>query len=74
MSHLLDVRGLQCPLPVLRTRKKLLEVAPGEILTVLATDPASRIDMRAFCNEAELELIGASEAAGVFRYEIRQRA
>ena len=45
----LDARGLVCPLPVLRAQKRLTAMAPGEILEVLATDPAAPEDFRGFC-------------------------
>ena len=47
----LDAQGLKCPLPVLRARKALRDVAPGGLLTVLATDPAAPRDFRAFCEQ-----------------------
>ncbi|MGH8617540.1 MAG: sulfurtransferase TusA family protein [Burkholderiales bacterium] len=42
----LDLRGLNCPLPVLRTRKALATMAPGERVRVITTDPGSEIDLR----------------------------
>jgi len=48
----LDARGLICPLPVLRARKRLLGMAPGAVLRVLADDPVARIDLPHFCFEA----------------------
>ena len=45
----LDARGLLCPLPVLRARKRLEGLAPGAVLRVLADDPAARIDFPHFC-------------------------
>jgi tRNA 2-thiouridine synthesizing protein A len=44
----LDCRGLLCPLPVLETREALAGLAPGDILRVVATDPAAELDMAAF--------------------------
>jgi tRNA 2-thiouridine synthesizing protein A len=49
MSHLLDAKGLSCPLPVLRARKAMKQLAPGEVLEVLATDPGAVEDFKAFC-------------------------
>ena len=45
----LDARGYRCPLPVLKTRKRLELISDGEILTVLANDPAVYLDMTHFC-------------------------
>ncbi len=72
MSKVLDTKGLNCPLPVLKARKALADVPLGECLTVLATDPASRIDFRHFCNMSGHELVDASESDGVFTYVIRR--
>lgn len=48
----LDARGLICPLPVLRARKVLKGMRPGEVLRVLATDAMAAIDLPHFCAEA----------------------
>ncbi|HEM47108.1 MAG TPA: sulfurtransferase TusA family protein [Alphaproteobacteria bacterium] len=74
MPEALDARGLFCPLPVLKTRRAIRRLAVGDLLTVLATDPASRIDMRHFCNTSGNELVDAREEAGVFTYVIRRTA
>ena len=67
----LDVRGLRCPLPVLKARKVLKRLAPGATLAVLATDPASVIDFRHFCETTRFELLGWREDAGVYAFRIR---
>jgi tRNA 2-thiouridine synthesizing protein A len=72
MNKILDAKGLNCPLPVLKTRKALRDVPLGELLTVLATDPASTIDVRHFCNLSGQELIESSEADGVYTFVIRR--
>ena len=48
----LDLKGLKCPLPVLKTRKALTKLKPGDRLKVLTTDPMAAIDIPHFCNEA----------------------
>ena len=53
-----DARGLICPLPVLRARKVLLAMRPGEVLRVVATDPIAAIDLPHFCAEAGHEHLG----------------
>lgn len=72
-SRLLDTKGLNCPLPVLKARRAMREMADGDVLTVLATDPASYIDFRHFCDATGHELLDAQEdeAEGVFTYVIR---
>lgn len=72
MSDKVDARGLNCPLPVLKARKAIKALAAGEHLTVLATDPASYIDFRHFCDTTGHELTEWSEDDGVFTYVIRK--
>lgn len=59
----LDARGLRCPLPVLKTRKRLSTMAPGARLRVLADDPAAIIDVPHFCTEQGHALIAQSEGS-----------
>ncbi|MBM3587751.1 MAG: sulfurtransferase TusA family protein [Alphaproteobacteria bacterium] len=70
---ILDVRGLTCPLPVLKANKALRGVAGGGRLTVLATDPASVADFNAFCRETGHALLAFSEDQGSYRFVIRKR-
>ncbi|MCK5931441.1 MAG: sulfurtransferase TusA family protein [Fulvimarina manganoxydans] len=57
MTQSLDLRGLKCPLPTLKTRKALLTMTKGERLTILADDPMAAIDIPHFCNEAGHRLV-----------------
>ena len=57
----LDARGLSCPLPILRTKKALNEIASGQVLKVIATDPGSVKDMQAFANQTGNPLLETSE-------------
>ena len=70
----LDVKGLNCPLPVLRANRALRTLAPGEKLRVLATDRASIADFRAYCRETGHDLLAFSEDAGTLSFTIRRRA
>ena len=72
MSRTLDTKGLNCPLPVLKTKKALSDVPVGECLTVFATDPAASIDFRHFCNISGNHLVKWSETDGVFTFVIRR--
>ncbi len=72
MNRILDAKGLNCPLPVLKARRALKQVAVGDCLTVLATDPASGIDFRHFCDVTGHELVESSEADGVLNFVIRR--
>lgn len=68
----IDVRGLQCPLPVLKARKRLKTLNNGDLLEVLVTDPAAIIDFPHFCNEAGHELVSTDEADGILTFVIRK--
>ena len=59
----LDARGLNCPLPILKTKKSLADLASGQVLKVVSTDPGSVKDMQAFATQTGNELLG-SEAQG----------
>ncbi len=69
----LDVTGLLCPLPVLKTRKHLLGLASGSVLKVVATDPMSMLDMPHFCNEQGHSLLSQKADNGVFEFRIKRR-
>ena len=69
---LLDTRGLNCPLPILKTKKSLRDIALGGTLEILATDPASDADFRAFCRSTGHPLLEASAADGVYRFVIQR--
>ena len=51
MADELDCRGLRCPLPVLKTEKRLSQMKPGDSVVVLATDPIAKIDIPLFCTQ-----------------------
>lgn len=69
----LDVKGLNCPLPILRTKKTLAEMASGEVLHVLATDPASLKDFEAFARQTGNALLANLESDGIFEFYIRRK-
>lgn len=72
MAQVLDVRGLNCPLPVLKTKKRLRELQVGEELWVETTDPLSAIDIPAFCDNDGHQLITVEDADSFKRYLIRK--
>jgi tRNA 2-thiouridine synthesizing protein A len=55
----LDVSGYQCPLPVLKAKRRLESMAPGAVLRLIATDPAAVIDVAHFCKEQGHELLSS---------------
>ena len=69
----LNARGLNCPLPILRTKKALNEMQTGNVLRVLATDPASVKDFQAFSRQTGNALVEQSEADGVFRFYLQRK-
>jgi tRNA 2-thiouridine synthesizing protein A len=71
-DQLLDVKGLNCPLPILRAKKALKDVAMGGTLEVLATDPGSVKDFEAFCRTTGNELVESKAEANVFRFVIKR--
>src|SRR5690349_17422708 len=64
-THTLDAKDLTCPLPVLRARKAMKHLAPGDILEVAATDPASVRDFPAFCEATGHELVSGDQTGAV---------
>ena len=69
---ILDVMGQQCPLPVLRARKRLLRLEPGRLLRVFVTDPVARLDMPHFCAEAGHELLEMRDRGTWLEFLIRR--
>ena len=73
MRHDLDARGLLCPLPVLKARKRLKDLAQGDVLRMHADDPAARIDVPHFCNESgNILRKSADQGDGSFTYDIEK--
>jgi len=68
-----DARGLNCPLPILRTKKMLNDMKSGEVLQVLATDPASVRDFQAFARQTGNVLVAQHEADGRGVHYLRRR-
>lgn len=68
----IDARNMRCPLPVLRLRRAAEEAAPGEVIELLATDPAARRDVPAFCRERGWVLESTEDQPeGVTLYRVR---
>ncbi len=68
----LDARGLNCPLPILRTRKKITGMTNGQTLRVIATDPGSVKDMEAFCRQTGTALLATEESGGDFLFMLQK--
>ena len=69
----LDVRGLNCPLPILRAKKALAELTSGQVLRVLATDPGSVKDFQALAKQTGNALLSAAEADKVFTFFMKKK-
>ncbi len=74
MSEIYDLKGLKCPLPVLKARKRLQGMAPGGRLWLETTDPLATIDIPAFCNEDGHRLIETQTVPGGHRFLIERGA
>lgn len=68
----LDVKGMSCPMPLLKTKKTIDALASGQILEVLGTDPGSKNDLPNWCARAGHEFLGDKEDAGVFCFYIKK--
>lgn len=68
---LMDVKGLKCPLPVLRASKVLRSLDNGSVLKVLCTDPNAVTDFKAFCEMSGHDLINYVENSGVYEFFIQ---
>jgi tRNA 2-thiouridine synthesizing protein A len=72
VTQMLDAKGLLCPLPVLKARKRLQALAAGDVLEVWADDPAAIVDIPHFCVEAGHALVAQSDTATHQVYLIRK--
>ncbi len=68
----LDTKGLNCPLPILKAKKTIKGLANGDTLKVESTDPGSQKDFEAFCRSTGHKLLEQAEAGGVFTYVIEK--
>lgn len=71
-NQTLDARGLNCPLPILRTKKSLTELQSGDILKVISTDPGSLKDISSFCAQTGNELIFSQQQGKEYEFIIRK--
>lgn len=73
MTLEIDALGLLCPLPVLKLRKRLQPLAPGDRIRLIADDPAAVIDVPHFCNEAGHALIESAESGGRLEFLVEKQ-
>jgi len=68
----LDTKGLNCPLPILKAKKALQGLQLGQVLEILATDPGSVADFQAFCRQTGNELMESSQDQNVYKFLIKR--
>lgn len=69
----LDLKGLQCPMPIVKTAKAMKELGSGAVIQVIATDPGAVKDFAAWAKATGNELLESSAIDGVFRFVLRKR-
>jgi tRNA 2-thiouridine synthesizing protein A len=69
----LDARGLNCPLPIIKTKKALNDLTSGQVLRVASTDSGSIKDMEAFARQTGNELLGSSQEGGGYVFFLRKK-
>jgi tRNA 2-thiouridine synthesizing protein A len=72
ITETLDARGLNCPLPILRTKKAIAQIEIGQVLEMTATDPGSLKDIESFCAQTGNELLSSSQQGSDFVFQIRK--
>jgi tRNA 2-thiouridine synthesizing protein A len=73
VAQVLDLKGLSCPMPIVKTAQAMKVLQSGELMEALATDPGSVPDFAAWCRATGNELVERTAADGVFRFVIRKR-
>ena len=72
VAEKLDARGMNCPLPILKTRKAINHINSGEILEVTSSDPGTVKDMAAFCEQTGHRLVSSNEAEDSYIFLIEK--
>jgi tRNA 2-thiouridine synthesizing protein A len=68
----LDLKGLSCPIPIAKTARAMKELAPGQLIEVLATDPGSVPDFKAWSKSTGNPLVESGEESGVFQFVLQK--
>ncbi len=69
----LDLKGLSCPLPIIKTAKAMKQLAAGELLEAVATDPGSVSDFKAWAQSTGNPLVESTQDGGVFRFVLMKK-
>ncbi len=73
-DQVLDAKGLNCPLPILRAKKALKDMPTGAVLQIIATDPGAVKDFEAFCRTTGNELLSSKTEGNTYTFEIKHTA
>ncbi|MEE9453228.1 MAG: sulfurtransferase TusA family protein [Paracoccaceae bacterium] len=71
-EHVLDAKGLNCPLPILKAKKSLKAMATGDTLKIESTDPGSVADFAAFARQTGNELLSSESEGDIYKFEIKK--
>ena len=69
----LDAKGMNCPLPILKTRKALQTMQPGGLLEVLSTDAGSVADFESFCRQTGNQLVSSTKEGDVYKFVLKRK-
>ena len=69
----LNLKGLSCPMPIIKTAKAMKELAPGQLLEVFATDPGSVPDFKAWAQTTGNALVESNQVGGVFHFVLKKK-
>ncbi len=72
VAEKLDARGMNCPLPILKTRKAINSIGSGDVLEVISSDPGSVKDMASFCEQTGNRLISSNESVDGYVFLIEK--
>jgi tRNA 2-thiouridine synthesizing protein A len=72
VAQSLDLKGLSCPLPIIKTAQAVKQMATGDLIEIVATDPGSAPDFDAWCRTTGNELVERTEESGVYRFLVRK--
>jgi tRNA 2-thiouridine synthesizing protein A len=73
IARTLDLKGLSCPMPIIKTAKAMKELAPGELLEAFATDPGSVPDFKAWAQTTGNPLVESAQEGEVFRFVLKKK-
>ncbi len=73
-DQMLDVTGLACPMPIIRTKKKMNDLAEGQVLEIHATDKGAKADLAAWAKSSGHELITQTEEGHVLKFWVRKES